>query len=207
VSKALLSYAVGGHQKLLDIALPTFQEFADRHGYDLLIPEPMGSARPPSWHKIPALIAALRDYDEVLFLDADTVIVDSTDDLDVPAEAWQALVRHATGDGDVPNCGVWFVRRPMLPVLEQQWSMTQYLKHGWWEQAAMHELLGFGNRPVTLIAPTRLCTRTHFLDPGWNVHKWHNPQPAHPRIMHASMHDDRAGIMREWATEAMACAS
>lgn len=207
MSKALISYAVGPHQELLDIALPTFQEFAVRHGYDLLIPEPIDSPRPPSWHKIPALIAALQDHDEALFLDADTVIVDPADDLDVAADAWQALVRHSTGDGDVPNCGVWFVRRPMLPILERQWSMTGYLHHGWWEQAAMHELLGFGNRPVTLNAPTELCRRTHFLDPGWNVHKWHTLPVERPRIMHATMHSDRAAVMREWAKEATACAS
>lgn len=207
MSKALISYAVGPHQELLDIAAPSFQEFADRHGYDLLIPEPMDSPRPPSWHKIPALIAALGEYDEVLFLDADTVIVDPSEDLDVPADAWQALVRHRTGDGDVPNCGVWFVRRPMVPVLELQWSMVQYTHHGWWEQAAMHELLGFGERPVRLLAPTELYERTCFLDPGWNVHKWDEQRLERQRIMHASMHPDRAAVMREWAKGALTCAS
>jgi hypothetical protein len=206
VSKALVSYAVGPHVEMLEIALPTFREFADRHGYDLLIPEPMDSPRPPSWHKIPALIAALQDHAEALFLDADTVLVDPTDDLEVPADDWQALVRHTTGDGDVPNCGVWFVRRPMLPVLQEQWSMTRYLNHGWWEQAAMHEMLGFSGRPVTLTAPTGLCERTHFLDPAWNVHKWHQSPVERPRIMHATMHDNRAEVMREWAKETV-CAS
>lgn len=207
MSKALVSYATGPHEELLEIALPSFQQFADRHGYDLLVPDSMSCPRPASWHKVPALIAALHDHNEALFLDADTVIIDPTEDLDVPEDAVQALVRHSTGDGDVPNCGVWFTRKDALPVLERIWRMEHHVHHGWWEQAAMHELLGYAGRPVGLVAPTGLYERTHWLDPAWNVHVWHRPVPTRPRIMHASMFPDRAAAMRGWAEEAVACVS
>lgn len=200
MNKALVSYAIGPHVDLLDIALPSFHEFADRHGYDVVIPEPLDCDRPPSWHKVPVLLAALDEYDEVLFLDADTVIIDRSEDLDVPADAWQALARHVTTDGEVPNCGVWFARKPMRPYLQQIWSLEGYLHHGWWEQAAMHQLLGYAGRPVTLVAPSELYGRTHWLDSGWNVHVWDQQATGRERVMHATMCPDRAAAMREWSS-------
>lgn len=206
--------AVGDHEALLDIARPSFEEYADRHGYDYLEAEPLDSPRPPSWHKVLVLRAALEQgYDEALWLDADCVIVDSSEDLGVPRWAWQALVEHHTGDGDVPNCGVWLVRPQMLPILTEIWAMEQHLNHGWWEQRAMHELLGYvDDRPrggkTYRATDSDLYRCTRFLDASWNVHPWHEPVPGHPRIQHATMHPDREARMLEWASVgALACRS
>ena len=198
MSRALVTLAIGPHAELLDIARPSFEAFADTHGYDLIQPD-LFSERPISWWKVPALKAALAEYDEALWLDADTVIVDGSEDLDAPEDAWQALVRHRTGDGDVPNCGVWFMRKPMLPVLDQVWAQTQWLDDGFWEQAALHSLMGFSRHPVKLVQPSGLYEQTHWLDNGWNHHMWDTPGPEHVRIAHATMHKDRASVMREWA--------
>jgi hypothetical protein len=144
-------------------------------------------------------MAALKDYDEVLWLDSDMVIVDPSEDLDVPADAWQALVEHHTGDGDVPNCGMWLARKPMIPVLQEVWDSVEFLNHGWWEQAAMHKLLGYEGRPVQHVTETELYQHTHFLDNGWNCHLWDQPPAEHPRILHATMFPDRVAAMTEWA--------
>ena len=118
-----------------------------------------------------------------------------------PPEYWQAMVRHHTDDGEVPNTDVWLCRKPMIPILEEVWGMTKWLMHGWWEQAALLELMGY-----TVYAPCRelgnptdLYNKTYFLDNGWNVHKWDKPQPEHPRIQHATMYPDRVKVMWEWA--------
>ena len=208
MSRALVTWARGQeHLQLLDISLPSMEAFADRHGYDVVIPE-IDSTRPASWCKVPALHAALEDYDEALWVDADVVITDPTADMHVPDGCWQALVEHHTGDGDVPNCGVWFVRKPMAPILEAMWGMTQHLNHGWWEQAAMLELLGYEDMrsrgiPTHLVQPSELYRRTFWLDNGWNVHPW-DDRADRPRFMHASMHADRESVMREWADLAVA---
>ena len=201
MTKALVTLARGPeHEALLDIALPSFQEFADRHGYDLLIPE-LACDRPVSWWKVPALKAALGAYDEALWVDCDIVITDPSEDVTVPKDAWQAMVQHHTGDGDVPNCAVWYVRKPMVPVLDEVWAQTHRLNHGWWEQAAMLDLLGYQHhfRPAYLSIETPLYHRTHFLDNGFNHHKWDTPGPEHVRFCHATMHADRATVMRQWA--------
>ena len=201
MSRAIVTFAVGAdYRRLLDIALPTFAVFADRHDYDLIVADVPAQPRPPSWWKIPAIQAALGDgYDEVLYLDADVVIVDPSRDLEVPFGYWQALVEHHTQDGAVPNCGVWMLRPPMLNELERIWTMIRYLNHGWWEQAALCELLGYTGRPLAHTQTTELYENTCFLDPGWNVHRDDVRAPDHVRIQHATMWPNRAGIMRQWA--------
>lgn len=202
MSRALVSLAVGEeHERFLEIAYPSREEFAELHGYELLEPV-VASTRPPSWWKVPALAAALdAGYTEVLWLDTDVVIVDATDDLEVAPEFWQALVEHRTGDGAVPNCGVWLVRQPMRPFLDQLWAQVNRINHGWWEQAAMLDMLGYRHqpRPSRLEQPTGLYERTCWLDNGWNVHPWDTPGPEHPRFMHATMHPDRLERLEAWA--------
>lgn len=206
MSRCLVTFGVGPHADLLQIALPSFERFADRHGYELIVAEPVGIARPPSWWKVSVLQDALDTYDEALWVDADVVIVDDSDDLDVPSDAWQALVEHRTADGDVPNLGVWYLRQPMGWVLDEMWKLTDYMDHPWWEQAAMLELLGYDqlHRPVALDSPTELFTKTHWLETGWNVHVNDVYKTQRPRFMHATMHPDRAGVMAEWAAVGVA---
>jgi hypothetical protein len=199
--KALLSFGVTGFEELLELARPGLDEYAHRHGYTLLTDPPARLERPPSWHKVTVMLAALEVFDEVLWVDCDTVIVDATVDLadEVPAGAWQAITRHQTPEGEVPSAGVWYVRQPMQPVLHGIWRMTEYLHHRWWEQAALQSLLGYTPDlyPVRLIEPTDLYRRTHWLDPDeWNALQ---PQPQ-SRIVHAAPGNTigrRADVMRD----------
>lgn len=206
MTKALVTVAEGGHAEYLAIAQPSLEVFADRHGYTLLQVKDVETTRPASWWKIPGLIAALNTYDEALFVGADFVCVDPSEDLDVPAEAWQALVAHRTGDGEVPNADFWYLRQPMLPILTTLWGKWEYTNHGWWEQAALMDMMGYKDRPSLHVEPTELYDHTYFLDAGWNVHTWDRQPGEHPRFRHATMWPDRAAIMREWAAEALVAA-
>jgi len=214
--KALATFGVGDeHQEYMTYSRPLFQAYARRHDYTYIEAPIVFQERPPSWHKVQALTSFLGYYDAVLWLDSDVVIVDESRDLadDVPTDAWQALAchteHHGTDLGHVPNCGVWFVRRPMLPILRQVWGMTQYAHHPWWEQAAMHELMGFASTtdaltPVTHQRDTELYQHTHFLDETWNCVDTEN-NDATPRFMHMCglPHIFRLGEMEYWAKRAM----
>lgn len=205
MTKALVTFAVGPHVEYLDITRPTFQAWAKKHGYHYIEAGNFEVQRPPAWYKVPLLKAALRDHDEAIFIGADLVIVDGMDDFApyVPKDKWQAMVKHNTGDGEVPNDDMWFVRKEMIPWLDKVWAKTEWLHHGWWEQAALLNLMGYNvPQPTYLKAPTELYEHTHFLDNSWNVHKWDNPQPQYPRFQHATMYPDRAAVMREWAKQA-----
>lgn len=199
--KALVTFASGPCAELLEIALPGFRSYADRHGYELMVFDDIPASRPASWFKVRALIQALRDHDEVLWLDADIVIVDDSEDLadHVSAGAWQAMVAHHTPDGEVPNHGVWFCRQPMSEVLDRIWAMTEYLHHPWWEQAAGMRLLGYDPncRPTVFHGPTELYERTCFLPVEWNSHR--DDEADQPRFWHATVRGDRAALMRKMA--------
>ena len=205
MTKALATFAIGTHTELLDIARPSYKAFASRHGYDYIEPAEFSTTRPPAWYKIPLLRNALERYDEVIFIGADLVIVDGREDFSqtVPPEAWHAMVRHNTGDGDVPNDDMWFCRKPMIPRLDEVWKNDKWLNHGWWEQASLLDLMGYHvQQPTHLIEPTELFHNTHWLETGWNVHKWDTNKSEHIRIQHATMWPDRVAIMNEWAQEA-----
>lgn len=207
MTKALVSFGVGpAFEQMFEIALPSFEAFAERHDYDLLIPhvgDEQLEQRPASWWKVPALVDALRSgYDEVLWIDADAVVVDDGDDLDVPPEFWQALVAHRTNEGEVPGAGFWLVRPPMLPVLDRVWSMTNYLRHRWWEQGALCDLLGYRGLPQFRVAdsdPPELIERTYYLDHGWSVCRADQTPTERQRVMQATGWPDRVAVMREWA--------
>jgi hypothetical protein len=215
--RAIVTFGVGPHRELLDVALPSFERYAEAHGYELVVAEfdPPSVSRPASWIKVPILKSALGHFDEVLWLDADVVIVDHSDDIagSVPGERWQALAQHnSASDGLHPNCGVWLLRKPMIPALDELWAMTRYVEHPWWEQAAMHELLGYDpwQRPLGQPdpdAPTDLFDRTELLSSEWNF----TPGCANARrgrFMHAAGPpvDVRAQLMRGWAADALAAA-
>lgn len=192
MSRTLVTFALGDHARLLELSLPRMAEYADRHGYDLNAHAPRLAMRPASWLKVAVLLAALEHYDEALWVDCDVVVVDPTVDLadEVPADAWQALVRHHTPDGEVPNAGVWYVRQTARDALERVWTMERYLDHVWWEQAALLDLLGYrhATRPVEHVTATDLYRRTHWLGLEWNSHEQHDPHPA-PRLAHATCGD------------------
>jgi galactosyl transferase GMA12/MNN10 family len=191
VNRALVTFAVGGFQPLLELAQPGLEEYADRHGYTLLTDPPVVLARPPSWHKITTLLAALEDYEEALWIDCDTIIVDPSLDLadEIPPGAWQAITVHHTPEGEVPSAGVWYARQPLQPVLEAIWRHDEYLHHRWWEQAALQHLLGYtpNHLPVHLDHPTEVYDRTHWLGLEWNTLAFPG-QPVDPsaRIVHAA---------------------
>lgn len=211
MTKALATLATGQHTEYLDLSRPLFEEYAARHGYAYCESNSTPVGRPASWGKLPLMGDLLDDYDEVLWIDCDTVIVEPSEDIAafVPAEAWQGITLHrAFRDlylGEVPSCGVWLVRRPMIAVLEQLWGMTHYLDHPWWEQAALHELLGYVSvgddlNPVRRVRDTELYQHTHFLPPTWNSLEFENPN-AFARIMHMPgvvAHEKRLEAMRFW---------
>ncbi len=203
--RAIATFGVGWQRSLLALALPTFRQYAERHGYDLHVMPCESDGRPPSWGKLPALRTLLAHYEEVLWLDADTLIVDPSEDLaaGVPPEAVQALVAHSMDLGPSPNVGVWLVRRGIEPYLSQAWAMERHIHHPWWEQAAIADLLGYrldGRRSDWPAAETELQSRTHYLPQHWNVHRSNLPELlSRPRIVHAmGAADKKVARLTEW---------
>lgn len=212
MNRAIVTFATGDFDELLEIAWPGFRSYADRHGYDLIDEPPSVLTRPASWGKISRLLSVLdAGYDEVVWIDCDCVILDDSTDLadEVGPTALHAITLHETPDGSVPSCGVWLVRPGMKVWLEAIWRQTRYLNHPWWEQAALHHVLGYGGSPVARVLPSALYDRTHWLGNEWNALRLEvpfGPELPDPRIVHAAPGSRvavRAAFMRDLAERSL----
>lgn len=205
MSRAIVTYAAGAHEELLDVGLPTYEEFARRHGYELIVGKKMTDL-PPAWNKIPLLLEALTHYDEVVWFDCDLVVVDPSEDFPpLRAESVHSLVRHFEHHSEVPNSGVWRVTKPIVPLLHDMMKLEVFTHHGWWEQTALLTLMGYSVPPqesrfdqfkCRCVYPTRWYRDCMFMRLCWNSHP--NYRADHPRIVHCSYSSmtERLEVMR-----------
>lgn len=172
--KAFCTLAFGAHAELLEIGRPTIEEYCTRHGYDLVIHSEQRTDLPPSWEKIPIVRELLDDYAEVMWMDADAVIVDASEDIfdALAPDRGVGMVMHVNLSL-LPNAGVLALRsiEPTLALLDDVWGLRdRYREHAWWEQAALCEALGFATigSVLRLVAPSRHMLAVEFLATVWN---------------------------------------
>jgi glycosyltransferase involved in cell wall biosynthesis len=171
--KALASLAVGPHQELRGIARETLETYANRHGYELHLGEDtLAPERPVSWSKVQMIRDLLKSYDVVLWVDADAIIVDPSQDIAALIEPGKFLyvVQHEIGEQRIPNLGVFMVLagEPTERLLDEVWRSTEFINHPWWENAAVLKLLGYNLHPCRLREPTALYRRVKLIDKAWN---------------------------------------
>lgn len=209
MNRCIVTYAAGAHEELLDVALPTYKDFAHRHGYDVVIGTNLCD-RPAPWNKVPLLLTALDRYADVVWFDCDLVVVNPIDDFPPLRDnsVWHSMVRHFEGNSEVPNSGVWRVTPGMRTLLSQMLQLEVFRDHGWWEQAALMTLMGYTVPPQGSHFPDTKCrnvVRTHWYDKCqfmrlcWNSHP--NYRAESPRIVHCSYPDmpRRLEVMRALA--------
>jgi len=198
-NRVLATIGSGPAKPVLDEALPRMRAFAERHGYDLAIGQGESHGRPPAWAKIPFMQRLQTRYDLVLWIDADALFVDVSEDLPrLPEDAVQAMVPHFVQGEEVPNTGVWLVRGGDAGAryLEDVWSRDQWTHHPWWEQAAVLDAMGYENvaREQNVLTPETPCRpgrpsewrdATSFLGDEWNVLYHHlDFVTVRPRVLH-----------------------
>lgn len=183
--------------------LPLLEAYAARHGMDFFCANLAGD-RPPSWMKVPLLHRVLQDYDRAVWVDADVVVLDPSENIldAVPSDSWQGLVEHFTDSGTVPNCGVWVLGREMATLLAEIWNAGTFVNHCWWEQAAVLERMGYTvtNEPTaTFTQATELHQRTTFLPAAWNHHPYDARKVDAPRFVHVTAYADRPAACKYFA--------
>jgi hypothetical protein len=186
--KVLCTIATGPHEELFELSGPSFEIFADRHGYDLAVRRVLTAPdRAPSWNKLPFFLELFHEYDLVVWVDADASIVDPRSDIadELGPDDLMGVVAHEYDGQVIPNCGVWVLRRDdgVREFVERVWNRTEFLDHRWWENAAFLDELGYSVDPrVDLVRPTPMLRRTRFIDRSWNSIRV--DEARHPRINH-----------------------
>lgn len=183
--KTLVSAAGTRFRPLLRASLPTFERFAERHGYRLVIHEvddrrainDPAARKDVRWSKISVLRTILRGTDFALWIDADAMIRRYERDIldDLPGECFQGFVLERIGGRINPNSGVWVIRSdPRSFSFLATLDAIGPLDHSWSDQATICHLLGWslgdyhgrGARPVRA---TAYCRGTWWLPQEWNV--------------------------------------
>ena len=182
-------------------ALRTFVPYAERHGYELRVGSGESEGRPAAWAKVVFLRQLLREYDEVLWLDADIAILDPSEDLaaHVRPDAYQALVETRLGDLLWVNSGVWFLRAGERSdsFLYAVWNSTDHIDHIWWENAAVVELLGYDIECRAPRAASPWSDGTQMLPEEWNIQMdSQGLRPARIRHYSAQANDRREQWIR-----------
>jgi hypothetical protein len=173
--KALATIGTGAMRPVLDESLHTFRRFGERHGYDVIVGgEEAIEDRAPAWSKVVLLRRLLENYDYVLWIDADAIILDDTvDPASLFAEGdYQALVRYRWNEEECACTGVWLLRsvEKAVAFLDAVWSSGDgYLRLHPWEQAAAMRLLGYSVDPDRFVAATEWTNGTLWLANEWDT--------------------------------------
>lgn len=197
MKRCIVTYAVGAHEEVLDISLPRYEDFAKRHGYDLILGKKLCDL-PAAWNKVYVLWEAFNEYDQVVWFDSDLIIVDPREDFPKlrPYEAVHSLVRHFEGHSEIPNSGVWRLCKRSISLLKEMLELRVFMNHGWWEQAALMTLMGYVVPPEGSHFPDTRCRNVYqtewykqcqFMRVEWNSHP--NYRAQNPRIVHCSYPD------------------
>ncbi len=188
--RAICSLATGDYRSLLARSAVSFERYAARWGWDLVLStEEISQGRPSSWGKLPLIRSLMDDYEWVLWLDADVVIVDLEADISreiengknlyVVEHSYMGYLRGRPERQHTANAGVMLLRSCewSRSLLDEMWARDRYIGHRWWENAALLELLGYSfdsgkltspTASARLVTPTAWLRRTKLINPRWN---------------------------------------
>lgn len=124
-----------------DIAARDKESYAARHGYELQVHRTgFDMSRPAAWSKIRFVSKAMRGADWVVWMDADTLIADSTRKLgDFVSDDVDFVIARHSKPGPHANTGVFFIRNRLWThfLMRHVYAQTGVINHGWWEQMGL----------------------------------------------------------------------
>ena len=178
----MVTHAAGEQRRLLEIVLPHYRAFAERHGYELHVGDDTieTEGRSPHWAKVALLRRLLPSADEVLWVDNDFVLRGQTDPAaELHRADFQGLCMEQTAHGPGPNSGLWLLRNvdEAHLFLAQLWDRGPIPGARLNDQATLATLLGFSCLPAYTkpVDPSPYLART-----GWLDYRWNLLSPLHP---------------------------
>jgi galactosyl transferase GMA12/MNN10 family len=169
---------------LLEMTWPNKQKYCEKYGYKLFNEsKSLDKSRPPSWSKIRAAQRLLREEncDWVLWLDADTVIMNSEkrieDIIPIPETGIDLILTRQKGNSW--NAGAWLIRNSSwsLEFLDHWWSMKEFVQPKGLAVSGDNDALKYY---LTNMDPTEFSQHISVPDRcNFNsVAKWNTPEEA-----------------------------
>lgn len=131
------------YQELADICRFTIKRYCKRNGLAYSFYRISETERPPSWYKIRLL---KKEFERkktryCLWMDSDALI--HNPDFDLRSVIRPGKELYLSRDFNGINAGImlWKNTRLNKRLLGRIWRSTRYLKHQWWEQKALIELV------------------------------------------------------------------
>jgi hypothetical protein len=119
-------------------------QYCNKHHYDLVVDEDCyDTSRPPAWSKVKLIQRALDIYSTIVWIDADTLIMNPDIRLENFIDNLMGTNDMLLGyDRDRFNTGVWFIRSTnwSMQFLKDVYDQEQFINSGYWEQAAVIDL-------------------------------------------------------------------
>jgi len=124
-------------------------EYCKKHGYDLyVLDQSLDLSRPLPWSKILIIKELLQTYQYAFWTDADSIIMNQEKKLEDILDFASPADFHICFDNysGVVNTGQFLIRKSneTFQFLDQVYSCTYAINHGWWENKAIVDLLATG---------------------------------------------------------------
>jgi galactosyl transferase GMA12/MNN10 family len=118
--------------------------YAKKHGYDVIIyHQLLDTSRPAAWSKIVAIQKHLKKYDWIFWSDADSLIMNNDIKVETLIDDNYDLIITREKGRTTLNTGSFLIKNTAWShaLLRDIYAQTQFMHHGWWEQAAFLHLL------------------------------------------------------------------
>jgi hypothetical protein len=175
--KVIVCNAVGEYAEAqLALSLPTFEAYGAKYDYQVFIGSESPADRSAHWGKISLLQSAVQEYDLVLWLDSDAMILDFSEDIadQIETDCFQALLMEQEGSRWNANTGVWLLKggQQSLDFLNEVWELGPQDHPSWHDQAAVIKALGWSwsdwPKVCKITDPSPYLANTSWLAPEWN---------------------------------------
>jgi hypothetical protein len=142
---AICSLVLGDeYKKTVKLCTQSQEEYALSHGYTRITDESVYDPnRPFPWSKIRLVQKYLKDYEFLVWMDADVLVTNP----EIKIETFIGMMKPGAfmflgHDFQNLNTGIFVIRNCPLAheFLTDVWNKTEYMNHIWWEQAAVIDL-------------------------------------------------------------------
>lgn len=132
MNRCITSFGFGQLKSWFDVSRPLMESYASRIGCEFFVPDKnyfsdwaskqslfnWGIHHQMCWLKMPLLSSLLDEYDEVVWIDADVLVTGDDNVFDDMPAAPMGIAVHRFAAGEIPNTGVWAVRKPAKAILD-----------------------------------------------------------------------------------------